>query len=219
VVYHPYDPGNFIPENTYEPPYRDYETWVKALRTKTSLPLWETEFNISSGTKVGEHDEAVWLSRRLLMSLGLKVEHNFIYNFTDNSVQGVVRYNYTPKQALFVFQRILDALNGLKSIGPVVSVIQSDANFDAADFKNYVFQGPNDSSRTVAAVWFGNHDPRTPVASRKATLSFPLKHPHTSASILNLITGAVTPVAASQWTSTGISGVSVSDNPILIIVQ
>src|SRR5260221_1610441 len=218
VVYHPYDPGKFIPESTYEPPYRDYETWVKALRTKTSLPLWETEFNISTGTGVGEHDGAVWLSRRLLMSLGLKVEHNFIYNFTDNSVQGVVRYNYTPKQALFVFQRILDALNGLKSIGPVVSVTQSDANFDAADFKNYVFQGPNDSSRTVAAVWFGNHDPRTPVASRKTTLSFPLKHPHTSASILNLITGAVTPVAASQWTSTGRSGVSVTDNPILIIV-
>jgi hypothetical protein len=200
-------------------PTSDYETWVKALRTKTSLPLWETEFNISSGTKVGEHDEAVWLSRRLLMSLGLKVEHNFIYDFTDNSVQSVVRYNYNPKQALFVFERILDALNGLRSIGPVVSITQSDANFDAADFKNYVFQGPNYWSRTVAAVWFGNHDPRTPVASQKATLSFPLKHPHTSASILDLITGAVTPVAANRWTSTGISGVTVSDNPILIMVQ
>jgi len=130
-----------------------------------------------------------------------------------------VRYNYKPKQALFVFQRIVDALGGLKSIGPVVSVTQADANFDSANFKHYVFQGTNSSSRTVAAVWFGNHDPRKPVTSQKATLSFPLKHPHTSASILDLITGAVTPVAASQWTSTGISGVRLSDNPILIIVQ
>src|SRR5260221_12706973 len=93
VVYHHYDPGNFIPESTNEPPYRDYETWVKALRTKTSLPLWETELNISTGAGDGEHYGTVCLSRRLLMSLDLKVEHNFIYNFTDNSVQDFVQYN------------------------------------------------------------------------------------------------------------------------------
>jgi hypothetical protein len=226
LVYHPYDDGSLIPEKVYEPPYTDYETWVKAVRAATKLPIWETERNVSQGQYKGEYESAVWNARRLIMSYGLGVEHTFVYQFTDVSpTQSLFAWNLQPRQPSYVVQRLESALLNLYSIGPKVTVTAWDANFVAADFKNYCFTGPNYWSPTVAAVWFGGRVPghyfqHTPSV---VTINFPQKHPHVGGSvggtILDLVSGKVTPIQAAQYTSTGITGVTISDNPVLIILQ
>jgi hypothetical protein len=227
IVSHPYDLGTNIPETTYEWQYRDFQQFVTAYRTWTKLPMWNTEQNISNGD---EFAEAVWIARRLLLAFGLNVEHNFIYDFMDSSSQGVIYPNLKPKQAYNVTNRLVPALAGLSSIGSVVTVAAYDANWDAADFKGFVFNAAG-FNPTVAAVWFGNHNTTTgrPKPS-VATLSFPGTSSRTSGqtTILDLLTGTTTSVLepgvanpnnAPQWVGTTIANITVSDTPILIIVQ
>lgn len=226
VVYHPYDPGDFIPEHVYEPPYTDYEKWVAAVRAATKLPIWETERNISTGQNRGEYESAVWNARRLLMSYGLNVEHTFIYQFADSSpTQSVLGSGLQPRQTSYVVSRLLSVLNGLRSIGPKAVVTSWDTNFNSTDFKNYVFTGPNYSSPTIAALWFGNKTPGyfNQHAHSIVTVNFPQKHPHvvgsTGGMVLDLVSGSVTTIQGSQYTSNGITGIPISDNPKLVVLQ
>jgi hypothetical protein len=230
IVFHPYDLGSNIPETTYEWQYRDYQQFITAIRSWTKLPLWTTEQNISNGD---EFAEAVWIARRLLLAFGLKVEHNFIYDFMDSSAQGVIYPTLKPKLVYYVLRdRLIPSLAGLSSIGSVVTVTAHDANWDATDFKNFVFNAGG-LNPVVAAVWFGNHNTTTGRPNPSvATLSFPGTGSHTSGqtTVLDLITGSSTtvlepgvpnPSNAPQWVSaTGpIANITVSDTPILIIVQ
>jgi hypothetical protein len=119
VVVHPYDNGNTVPEVCYEPPYSDYEKWMAALKAATTLPIWETEYNISTGGTL--YAESCWLSRRIFLSLGNGVAHTFPFEFIDYSGftdQGIVDYkNLEPRPAYYALQRLFGP-------GPIFGVRQ-----------------------------------------------------------------------------------------------
>ena len=71
--------------------YSDYEKWMAAVKAATTLPIWETEYNISTGGTL--YAESYWLARRIFLSLGNGVAHSFPFEFIDYSRftdQGIV---------------------------------------------------------------------------------------------------------------------------------
>jgi hypothetical protein len=236
IVAHPYDTGDAIPEHCYEPPYFDYQQFKAALNAAApGKPLWYTEQGCDNGHNEVEYNGAVWDARRLLLAFGIGVEHSFLFQFLGSSVpQSVVGFNRDPLQAYFLIKdRIMPLLSGVASRGSIVSATNQDANWDAPNFKNFVFSNPN--SYTVAALWFGNHSSRSDEGapnSSVATVSFPLRasHKYGQSYVLDLITGAAETVLESnqsnpnhqpQYTGAGsvINYVTVSGNPVLVVVK
>jgi hypothetical protein len=224
VAYHPYPDGaGFIPEPTYEWEYRDYGNWIHVLDSKTKLPKWETEWGVGTSAKFTYTDQAKFLARRLLQASGLGVEHSFIYEFEDNGPEhyGVDSSNpTTPKTAFHVVQRIISTLAGVHG-GTSFVTVNSVANGDVADVKAFAYQGS--INKTVAAFWFGNHDPRTPPAASTCKLTFTVPHPHTHSYVMNAITGTHVPVSSYKCSQTGtqfsIAGLPISDQPLIVVMQ
>jgi hypothetical protein len=81
----------------------------------------------------------------------------------------------TPKPAFYVVQRIISTLAGVKG-GTSFVTVNSVANPKVADVKTFAYQGSID--KTVVALWFGNHDPRTPPAASTCNLTFTVPHSH-----------------------------------------
>jgi hypothetical protein len=242
LTYHPY-PNGIPAETTYEPPYTgtdSYPQWIAALRQKTNLPFYETEWGWGTAGSISEYDQANLICRRFLQSLGLGVEHTFIYKYADeknltssnatnyDAMSGVTRFHFTDyKQSLFVLKRIIPRLNLTKASGEPVKASSSDASFVATDFYGYVFQrklvANVTKALTVAAVWIGNGDPRQPVPPKTCTVSFPVPHSYGSESyVLNPITNEQTPV--SRYPNSLANGMltvtlPISDRPLLILVE
>lgn len=157
IVYHPYDPNDGIPEHTFEPSFTEYVPWVAALRAATTLPLWETEFNCDPLARLGDYDAAVWLARRLLLKYSRNVEHSMIYDFADLNIQSVTNSDWFtgPRQQFWVIERLLDVMNPGVAGVPAEGVTASNqgAGFDASQYKSVILRS---STRTVAAVWYGD---------------------------------------------------------------
>lgn len=218
VVYHPYDAGDNVAEHVFEPPYTNYLQWVAAIRAATGVPIWETERNGSGGP---EYYMALWNARRFLMSYGIGVEHTLIYDFADTSTQSVVDNNYGKRQAYYVLQRIQDFLYGLTTTGVGVTLTPGASDFDLVDFFSYVFAG---ASRTVAAVWLGNHTPIAPPAPCSGTVAFTVLNAITSASIIvDLVRGITIPLSSYNTSVSGnvlsVFAFPITDHPLMIVAQ
>ncbi len=218
LVYHPYDPGDNIPEHVYEPSFTTYLSWVSTLRSLTTVPLWETERNFSGGS---EYEGAVWNARRYIMSLGIGVEHSFAYDFMDTSSQGFSDANLSPRQQYIVFQRIVKYFSPLTTQGAFNSIIPGATDFDVADSYSYLFSG---TGVTMAAVWIGNFKPSAPPPTGTATIAFPVSNSVTSnAKVVDLVSGIELPLTSWRTTNSGgilsVFNFIVSDHPRLIIAQ
>lgn len=238
VVYHPYDANDKIPEHAFEPSFTEYVSWVAALRAATTRPIWETEFNIGTGALVTEYVAAAWMARRLLLKYSLNVEHSMIYVFQDTTIQGVLNVNIDATQQYFTILRILDVMNpgviGVPAEG--VAASNTAAGFDAAQYKSVILRS---STRTVAAVWYGD------VAPKFAAAVFPRIDPsggHTNPAGFTIIdisftvpvtpvftvqldplSGDVTPFSQLNTTKSGntwtIHGVKLSPSPLIFILD
>lgn len=224
VAYHPYANGNAIPETTYEWPYLDYGVWITTLKAKTKLPAWETEWGHPTWSAFSETNQANFIARRLLQHSGLGVEHSFIYEFKDNFSElfGVETNAFTPKAAYAVVKRVISTLASVKGGGTGTSVtVNSVANGNLADMKAYAYQGS--VNKTVVAFWFGNHDPRTPPPASTCKITFTAPHPHSHSVVMNAMTGTQMSLGTYQNSQAGtqitVSGLPISHNPSIIIVQ
>jgi hypothetical protein len=218
VVYHPYDAGDNVPEHVYEPPFTSYVPWVQAVRAATGVPIWETERNGSGG---GEFYFNVWNSRRFLLSYGLGIEHSFLYDFTDTSNQSVMDNNYGKRQAYYAMQAVMNAMNGVTTTGVGVTLTPGQSNFDLTDFYSYVYAGP---SKTVAAVWLGNHAPNAPPLPGSGTVTFTVLNSLTSASVIvDIVKGITVPLTSYNISLVGtqlsVFAFPITDHPQMIIVQ
>jgi hypothetical protein len=221
VVYHPYDPGNNISAQAYEPPYTDYGVWVSAVRAVTSLPIWETERNFSPGGAAQEYYGGVWNSQRLLQSYGLGIEHTFLYDFEDGSLQSAMNSSLRPLQTYFVINRVLGPLQGLMSTGAGVNLIPGASNFDMADFISFVFSSV---TSTVAALWLANHSPGFPPMAGQGTVSFPCSNSVGADSyVMDTVRGLSFPLGSFSTTFTGgvftIFAFAISDHPMMIVLK
>ncbi len=218
VVTHPYDAGDNVAEHVFEPPFTSYVPFVQAIRQATGIPIFETERNGSGG---GEYYFALWNARRFLLTYGLGVEHTFIYDFTDTSGQSVVDNNYNKRQAYYVVQRIVNTLSGMTTTGTGVTLTPGASDFDLADFYSFVFTG---SGKSVAAVWLGNHIPKTPPLPGSGTVAFTVANSVTSASlVMELVSGMTVPLSAYNTSLVGsvlsVFAFPIDDHPRLIIAQ
>ena len=225
IVYHPYPPQLIVPEQVYEPPYGDYQTWVAMVKAATNLPIWETEWGVGTAQSISEYSQAVFHSRRLLMALGAGVQHTFVYDFKDENddlnsyyyMSGIVRASLAPKQSFWAIQRVVSTLYQCVPQSTNVQLLAS-SGFNAGDFKSVLFQGPN--GKTVAAVWVGNQYPN-PGPSGMATISFHVVGPGASVLAINAINGGqYIPVSHSDsnWNYT-VNNMSINGEPQLIIVH
>jgi hypothetical protein len=222
VASHPY-PTNVVPEQAYEYPYLDYGTWIQVLDSKTTLPKWETEWGIGTGSTFNNANQAEFIARRMLQESGLGVEHSFIYEFKDNATElyGVESSSpMTPKAAVPIIQRIISTLAGVQGGTGSYVTVNSVGNGDSADVKAYAYQGIN---KTVIATWFGNHDVRTPPPSSTCQLTFTVPYVSPNPYVLNAMTGAQVPLSSYSYTLSGnqltIFGFPISDQPLLIVMQ
>jgi hypothetical protein len=241
IAPHPYDAGDHVPEQCYEPKYTDFTAFIAALRLAAPrTAIWTTEQGCSDGSRTSssEYPAAVWQARRLLLSLGEGVDHTFLYTFANtdttkgpgcNFAQSTMSRYYNPQQSYFMLQRLIAALSGAATIHGRVTAIGARATI-AADLYSEVFAVPG--GRTIAALWLGNHAPSIESAPAAGTINvkFALNHSHyyRQASCLNIITGVSTPVIEPhdpnlngwpQWNESGvITNVPVSDQPVLLLV-
>jgi hypothetical protein len=218
IVYHPYDPGDNIPEHAFEPNFTTYLGWVSALRSLTNLPLWETERNFSGGS---EYEGGVWNARRMIMQLGIGIDHSFAYDFMDTSSQGFLDANLSPRQQYIVFQRIIKYLSPLTSQGPFNSIIPGATDFDTTDSYSYLFSG---TGATISAVWLGNFKPSAPPKPGTATIAFPVSNSVTrNAKVVDIVSGIELPLTSWRTTNSGgllsVFNFIVDDHPRLIIAQ
>jgi hypothetical protein len=223
VVYHPYPNSNFIPETTYEWQYLDYGSWVQALVGKTPLPKWETEWGMGTWGSFNQTNQAVFIARRLLQESGLGVEHSFIYEFADNGSEpyGVVSMNpMTPKTSYSVVQRIISTLAGVKG-GTSFVTVNSVASGNLTDLKVFAYQGS--VNKTVMALWFGNHDPRTPPPASTCQLTLTVPNSIANAYVMSALTGTQVPLSSYQtsWSGTQltITGLLITDQPQIVVLQ
>jgi hypothetical protein len=223
VVYHPYANWSDLPETTYEWQYLDYDSWVRALVSKTALPKWETEWGVGTSAPLTAAGQANFAARRLLQEAGLGVEHTFIYEFKDNGTElyGVEASNNTPKLAFAVVQRIIATLAGAQGGTASCGVtVNSVANGDLGDVKTYAYQGTN---KTVVSLWFGNHRISSPPPSSTCSLTFTVPFAHPQPYVLNAMTGTQVPLSIYSCTSNGnqltVSGLPISDQPLIIVMQ
>lgn len=224
VVYHPYDPGDNVPEHIYSFGYTtSYTTWVSALRGVTSKPIWETERNSSYG---GEYQSAVWNARRYLLSLGLGIEHSFLYDFMDtNPAQSLVDLALNPRQPYYVLQRIIKYLGPLTVTAPP-TITPGASDFDVADLYTYAFSGLHS---TVATAWLGNHTPNYIVGAGPpnpgtGTVTFPVSNPITSASkVVDPVRGFEIPLSTYRTAfnsgSLSVFNFPINEVPLLIVTQ
>jgi hypothetical protein len=233
VTYSPYPAGNADPPETVnQPPYTQYVSWVQALRVATTLPLWETQWGISTYDAISEYNQAMFDARRVLESLGLGITHTFINGAKDGnnvttsptSMYGALRASLDPKQSYFVMQRITGALTDAKATGTGVQVNPggSVANFDYANFRGYVFQDTV-NHRTVAVVWIGNA-PTDVINDVSYLAQITFKVPfHENSIILDPITGETVRVSSYKYSETAgqftIFNFPVTSSPKIIIMK
>ncbi|MGA8659658.1 MAG: hypothetical protein WB586_26345 [Chthoniobacterales bacterium] len=169
VVYHPYDPGNWIPEHTWEPTKLlpnvgggavDYLAWVKLLKSKTSLPLWETERAISDKGREGEYWSAVWEARRTIASYWGGVAHTFMYegcSVGGDDKQSFLSFNQEPRQATFVHQRLSAELPA-SLIPSTTAPTEASPDSNSKNFKGLAFVTGTTANptNTIAAVFYQN---------------------------------------------------------------
>lgn len=231
IVYHPYDYTNSEPDTVFEQPEGVnatssllYTPWIAILNAATALPLWETEWGKQMINGITEDEQASFLIRRMVRSAGLGVEHSFIYEFKDNGGELFGIYNdagTTAKLAYSCVTRTITALAGVTGDPTSVVTISNVANGNSTDATAQAFQG---ATRTVVAYWFANHGVRTPPASSTVSLSFTVPHAHQNSVLLNPFTGASVPLSTyktctNNGTGFSISGLPISDHPMLILMQ
>lgn len=230
VVYHPYDTGNTTPasdqpDTTYEPPSLLYTAWIASINAATSMPLWETEWGAPTINGLTEDQQADYLVRRMLRSAGLAVDHSFIYEFKDNNstdLFGVYNQAGTIAKASYaIVTRTIGALVGVTGQPSSTVTISNIANNNSTDATAQAFQG---STKTVVAYWFANHSPAVPPASSTVSLNFTVPHSHQNSVMLNPFTGVSTPLSTFKNCTSGgtnyfISGLPISDHPMLLIMQ
>jgi len=246
---HPYSPPLIIPETVYEPPNANDSTlagFVADWRSHTSTPLWFTEYGCdtemcSGSFEISNFSQAMYYDRRLLETLGLGVEHSFIYDFKDEGIPGncdsygpyglwTSNPDNTlsdPKMSQLTITRILNALNGLNPM-PLGAVSASGAGLDSADFYGYAF---GNSSESVAAVWLGNGypaygvPPGTGAAAvlETASIRFPVPSGIQSVTAVDPLYATTEIVPTTNWSVTGsnitVTGVSVGIAPTLLVAS
>lgn len=221
IVYHPYDLNDGTPEHTYEPPYTDYVTWVKALQAATSIPIWETECaDDAEGAGTGEYHSAMWDVRRLTLATNLGVAHTFFYQFADsNNSQSVTSYTRKPRMAMYAINRFYDLLSGL-TVSGTASFTSSERTFDFVNTQGHTFKN-TDSSRVVCIAWTGNSNPVGPSLTKTliATVGFPDSVAPKGITVVNMVTGD--PVPFTGFTYSGgnvmVSGVPIGYAPVAIM--
>lgn len=229
VVYHPYDtgdtqPASDKPDTVYEPPSLVYTTWISVINAATSLPLWETEWGAPTVNGLTEDQQADYLVRRMLRASGLAVDHTFVYEFKDNGTELFGVYNNagtTAKTSYAILTRTITALAGATGSPASAVTISNIANNNTTDATAQAFQG---TGKTVIAYWFANHSPSAPPASSTTSLSFTVPHSHQNSVVLNPFTGTSVPLSTyknctSGGTNVFVSGLPISDHPMLIVLQ
>jgi hypothetical protein len=187
------------------------------------LPKWETEWGVGTSAPLTTAGQANFVARRLLQEAGLGIEHTFIYEFKDNGTElyGVEASNNTPKLAFAVVQRIIATLAGAQGGTASCGVtVNSVANGDLGDVKSYAYQGTNE---TVVSLWFGNHRISSPPSSSTCSLTFTVPFAYSHPYVLNAMTGTQVPFSIYSCTSKGnqltVSGLPISDQPLIIVMQ
>lgn len=230
LVYHPYPYTNSqnlaVPEWIYTlDVHLAYDPWVRYLRTKTSLPFWETEWgdwaDIAPNTKYPYWAQADFIARRMCQAAGLGVEHSFVYEYQDNGSEdfGITSTGQIQKPSYSVIQRLIGIFSGVKYSGYPIT-INSFSGVSASDIFAYSCQGP---VKTVAAIWIGNHSAETPPAYGVATFTFTDPSPHHNSYVMDAVTGKWTGISGyyhysqtgNQFTIT----VPISDHPVMIVLQ
>jgi hypothetical protein len=227
-----------------DPVENGFAARVADLRSRTTKPLWFTEWGKS--TQYGpnnawhetEGEQAVECARQLLQTYMLGVEHNFLYEFEDDAVNptdngsnfgiwsgafgagnGYNAWGGFPKQLYYV----LGTIEGYTA-NPTQTeqVNQADfgtynqsPGFDASHFFLYGLRTPQGD---VLPFWFGTHSWQY----NTGTINIWWYHPgFSSVTLVDPISGKSTP---ASWTYGGdhnsvIINVTVSQSPQMIIVH
>jgi hypothetical protein len=218
---HPYPTSFIVPEYVDEPPFSVFADFSNAWVQHDTRPRWDTAWGVSTEFGISEYTQALFIGRRLCLSLGMGVSHTFLYDFMDDQSQvfGLLDAGLNQKQSYQVVQRILGTISGLVPVGGIyVNPKYSDPDFDFTNFYGFVFQ---DSAVSVALAWTGNSYPiQEFFTSHQGRLSF--NHPGTtSVTELNAMTGETHTV--SGWTQFGdrvvIYDAHVTNEPVLYIAK
>ena len=222
VVVHPYDAGSNFPEQTYEPPDTDHETWLGHLKAATTLPIWETEFNSDNGSD--GYLQKDWLMRRLLMSLHGGVAHWMPFGWVFNAcnTQQQVDWNgLDPRLFYYSIQELFgpnELFIGAQPIAALPTFTSSDPTFTAANAKGYVFQS---SAYTLCGIWYGGAAPSY-LGKKDSVVTVQFHTPLTNVSgsyVLNMVSRTATNinVTVSSGVAT-VSGVDLSTEANLIVL-
>lgn len=211
VVVHPYDAGSDFPEEVYEPPYRDYETWLGTLKAATTIPIWETEFAEDNGSP--SYVRSSWLTRRWLMSLHAGIQHWFPHALVLNALNNQQFLEWSgldPMLSYYAIKRLF--VPGGTFAGVTASSVLptiTGANTAFGTVKGYVFNG---ASTTLCGVWYGgkNIDGYANAHITPVTVSFPTTLTDVSGSYaMNMISGdtenATATVSGGLATVTGVN--------------
>jgi hypothetical protein len=198
--------------------------------------LWHTEWGYSTVRArpekhqpgLSEETQAVYILRRLLQSVGIGVEHTFIYDFKDDGTDpfsdydnlGLVRNDRSPKESFFAVQRLTGLLAGMETATPgKQALIQTDPSPDQGlGHQAYTFSSP-DGQKTVVAFWEARPwDPRA--ATANAVLILPLASEPAHVSLYDLLSGTETQI---QWKRSEENHVAItvpiSATPKMLIVR
>lgn len=198
--------------------------------------LWHTEWGFSTAIPkpdkhkpgISEQAQAVYMLRRILESVAIKVEHTFIYDFKDDGNDpfsdydnfGLVKNGHSPKQAYFALQKVTRILTGTEAAAPdqqasieTDSAVGKDSGNRCYTFSDYSEQ------KTVVAFWEAKPwDPGATAAHAVIALPPAAKADHIF--LYNLLSGEQTPIAGNKSEDGRLSvNVSLSGAPQFLIIR